>query len=88
MTWSDRRIAILLAAAGAVVYLVAGIGLHLGIEALMKIPMFTAVMLVSYIVLLDDSEIRWLLRLGQVDEEAREDLLQPLRVLAVAHEAV
>lgn len=42
--------------------LIAGIGLHLGIELMMKIPMFTAVMLVSYIALLDDGEVRWLLR--------------------------
>ena len=42
--------------------LVAGIGLHISIELFMKIPMFTAVMLVGYIVLLDDGEIRWLLR--------------------------
>jgi hypothetical protein len=45
--------------------LMAGVGLHMGIEVLMKIPMFTAVMLISYITLLDDSEIRWLLRLGR-----------------------
>jgi hypothetical protein len=42
--------------------LVAGIGLHISIELFMKIPMFTAVMLISYIALLDDGEVRWLLR--------------------------
>jgi uncharacterized membrane protein YphA (DoxX/SURF4 family) len=42
--------------------LIAGIGLHLSIELFMKIPMFTAVMLISYIALLDDGEVRWLLR--------------------------
>jgi hypothetical protein len=42
--------------------LIAGIGLHISIELFMKIPMFTAVMLISYIALLDDSEVRWLLR--------------------------
>jgi hypothetical protein len=42
--------------------LLAGIGLHISIELFMKIPMFTAVMLVGYIALLDDGEVRWLLR--------------------------
>jgi hypothetical protein len=53
--------------------LAAGVGLHVGIEVLMKIPMFTAVMLVSYVALLDDSEVRWitgLLRRRQADAPA------------------
>jgi hypothetical protein len=69
--------------------LVAGVGLHIGIEVLMKIPMFTAVMLISYITLLDDSEIRWLLRLGRrepisVPAEAASHLPAPAAAAGAA----
>ncbi len=41
--------------------LLAGIGFHLGIELSMKIPMFSAVMLVSYALFLKEDEAAWLL---------------------------
>jgi hypothetical protein len=49
--------------------LAAGAALHLSIEALMRIPMFTAVMLVSYLALLDDDEARRLGRLARLGRQ-------------------
>jgi hypothetical protein len=40
--------------------LLAGIGFHVGIDVAMVIPIFSAIMIVSYAAFLTDSETRWL----------------------------
>ena len=37
-----------------------GIAFHVGIDALMVIPVFSAIMIVSYAVFLTDDEVKWL----------------------------